>query len=40
MCVVGTFQRAEIIIVSTDQVCRHGKPFEVLGSQRRFLVGP
>ncbi len=39
MSVVGPFKGPEVFIIPTDQVCRQRKPFEVLGSQRRFLIG-
>jgi hypothetical protein len=39
VCAVRAFKGLQVFIVPTDQVCRHRKPFEILGSQRRFLIG-
>jgi hypothetical protein len=39
MSVVCAFERAQVFIVPPDQVCRHGKQFEIIGLQWTFLIG-
>ena len=39
MSVVGAFKRLEVFVVPADQICRHRQQLEILGAQRRFLIG-